>query len=170
MLIDVIIEDPRWENAGLATLAEAAADAVWAAQDIDPDICAVAVMGCDDTRIADLNRAFRDKPVPTNVLSFPSQALAPATPGAIPPPPKPDFTGELALGDIAIAWDTCAREALAAGKPIHEHVTHLVVHGLLHLLGYDHIRDPDATLMQALETRILGKMGLDDPYRENDGS
>jgi probable rRNA maturation factor len=83
--------------------------------------------------------------------------------------PEPDFTGVIALGDIAIAWETCEREANSAGKPMQDHVTHLIVHGGLHLLGYDHIRDADATLMECLETRILGKMGLDDPYKENKG-
>ncbi|MGR3313373.1 MAG: rRNA maturation RNase YbeY, partial [Roseovarius indicus] len=60
--------------------------------------------------------------------------------------------------------DTCAREAEAAGKPMADHVTHLVVHALLHLLGYDHVRDQDATLMEATEVAILGKLGLPDPY------
>lgn len=69
------------------------------------------------------------------------------------------------LGDIAISYDTCLREAQSAGKPMPDHVTHLIVHGVLHLLGYDHVRDRDATLMEGLETVILGKMGIADPYR-----
>jgi probable rRNA maturation factor len=69
------------------------------------------------------------------------------------------------LGDIAISYDTCAREAAQAHKQISAHVTHLIVHGLLHLLGFDHISDPDAALMERLEIEILGKMGYDDPYR-----
>jgi probable rRNA maturation factor len=68
------------------------------------------------------------------------------------------------LGDIAIAFETCEEEAAAHGKTMHDHVTHLLVHGILHLLGYDHIRDPDAELMEATEVRILAKLGLDDPY------
>ena len=70
------------------------------------------------------------------------------------------------LGDIAIAFDTCARESEAAGKPMRDHVTHLLVHGVLHLLGYDHIRDKDAALMEGLEVEILGKLGLSNPYYE----
>jgi probable rRNA maturation factor len=69
------------------------------------------------------------------------------------------------LGDIAISYDTCAAEAAAAAKPMQAHVTHLILHGLLHLLGYDHISDADAALMEGLEVEILGKMGHDDPYR-----
>jgi probable rRNA maturation factor len=70
----------------------------------------------------------------------------------------------IALGDIAIAYDTCAREAAETGKPFAHHVTHLIVHGTLHLLGYDHIRDKDATLMESIEVTILGKLGVPDPY------
>lgn len=67
---------------------------------------------------------------------------------------------------IAVAYDTCASEAKAAGKPIHDHTIHLLVHGTLHLLGFDHERDRDATLMEGLETEILGKLGLPDPYKD----
>ena len=76
--------------------------------------------------------------------------------------PEPGFDSE--LGDIAIAFETCAREAAEGQKPLSDHVTHLIVHGVLHLLGYDHIRDEDATLMQAIEVEVLGKLGLPDPY------
>ena len=79
--------------------------------------------------------------------------------------PKPGRNGlPEELGDIAIAWDTCAAEAMAAGKPMEDHVTHLVVHGVLHLLGFDHIDDADAAQMEGLEVRILASMGLSDPY------
>ncbi len=77
--------------------------------------------------------------------------------------------GEISLGDIAISYDTCLKEAKAANKPMNEHVTHLVIHGTLHLLGYDHVRDADATLMESLEVEILGKMGFDNPYRNEMG-
>ena len=133
-------------------------------QSLDPECIEVSVLACDDARIASLNNQFRDKPGATNVLSWPAEDLAPEQPGAQPHAPVADPTGLLALGDIAISWDTCAREAQKASKPMAEHVAHLLVHGLLHLLGYDHIRDEDATLMQSIETEILGKLGYDDPY------
>ena len=108
-------------------------------------------MGCDDARIAELNGDFRDKPQPTNVLSWPSEERGAAQPGAAPAlPTGPDPE----LGDIAIAYETCAREAAEQGKPMADHVTHLIVHAVLHLLGYDHIRDADATLMEATEVEI----------------
>ncbi|SDD38998.1 rRNA maturation RNase YbeY [Ruegeria marina] len=161
MVADVIIEDPRWEAAGLEPLSEKAVRATLAHLGLDPDEWEVCVMGCDDARIADLNRDFRGKPAATNVLSWPSEERAAETAGSppdLPSGPDPE------LGDIAIAFETCRQEAEAAGKPMGDHVTHLIVHGVLHLMGYDHIRDEDATLMEGLETEILGNLGIDDPY------
>ena len=162
MQIDILYEDDRWEAAGLARLAERAAEATFLHLGLVPDEWEVSLLACDDARIAVLNEDFRAKPTPTNVLSWPSEERAPDDPGAVPDLPEPGLDPE--LGDIAIAYDTCAREAAAAGKPMADHVTHLIVHALLHLLGYDHLRDQDATLMEATEVAILGKLGLPDPY------
>lgn len=168
MTLDLTVEDTRWEAVNLAALAERAVVETLRHLDLDPESCELALLACDDSRIATLNADFRDKPQPTNVLSWPAEDLAAETPGAKPARPEPDFTGEIALGDIAIAYETCANEARDQGKSLPDHATHLIVHGLLHLLGYDHIRDPDATLMEGLEVEILGRLGLDDPYREQD--
>ena len=84
----------------------------------------------------------------------------------MPEAPEPDTFGECELGDVAISYETCAREAAEAGKSLPDHATHLLVHGTLHLLGFDHERDQDATLMEGMETEILGKMGIADPYRD----
>ncbi|WP_164661841.1 rRNA maturation RNase YbeY [Tropicibacter sp. Alg240-R139] len=165
-MLDIAIEDNRWQDAGLEALAERAAAQTLAHQGLDADESEISLLACDDDRIAVLNAEFRDKSTPTNVLSWPAQDLAPEIAGAEPAQPEPDFTGELALGDIAISYDTCAREAQSVGKPMDDHVTHLIVHGVLHLLGYDHIRDADATVMEALEVEILGKMGINNPYIE----
>ncbi|APX13663.1 rRNA maturation RNase YbeY [Tateyamaria omphalii] len=143
-------------------LAQTAIAATVEHQDI-PE-ASVSVLACDDTRIAALNADFRGKQMPTNVLSWPEEDLGSEEAGAAPHPPVPDPGGTLSLGDIAIAYDTCARESAEQGKPFDAHVTHLLVHGTLHLLGYDHIRDLDATRMEALEVEILGKLGLPDPY------
>ncbi len=158
--IDILIEDPRWQ--ALDVTARAAIDATLAACGIDH--AELSLLACDDARIAALNADFRDKPTPTNVLSWPEEDLSPDADGASPRAPTPDPGGALALGDIAIAYDTCAAEAAAQGKSMSDHVTHLIVHGTLHLLGYDHIRDRDATRMEALEVKILGKLGIADPY------
>jgi probable rRNA maturation factor len=164
-LTDVVIEDPRWDAAGLESLAERAARATLAALALPPDGFEIVVMGGDDARISALNADFRGKPQPTNVLSWPADELGAVTEGADPERPEPgDPDDPEPLGDIALAWETCVREAQEAGKPLADHVTHLVVHGVLHLLGHDHQRDGDATLMEGLETAILAELGVPDPY------
>lgn len=166
MTLDVTIEDSQWDALILQSLAEKATVTTLSHLGHDPNDCEISILACSDARIAQLNDDFRDKPTATNVLSWPTTDLAAEIPGAKPIQPNPDITGELSLGDIAIAHGTCQKEAATAGIAMADHVTHLIIHGLLHLLGYDHIRDPDATLMQRLEVEILGKLGLDDPYRE----
>lgn len=163
--IETILEDERWQEAGLDSLARAALTSVLAALGLDGEQVSVCVMGCDDARIAGLNAEFRGKPTPTNVLSWPAEDRQAAHPGEVPPRPVAGPGDEaIELGDIAIAYDTCAREAADAGKPMADHVSHLVVHGLLHLFGYDHVEDADAALMEALEARALAQMGISDPY------
>ncbi|MFW8594277.1 rRNA maturation RNase YbeY [Cribrihabitans neustonicus] len=165
MTIDITIEDDRWLDAGLEPLAEEAIAAVLTHHGLDPEACEISLLACDDARIAVLNAEFRGKPAPTNVLSWPAEDLAAEEEGGEPLPPEPDFTGEIPLGDIALAYETCAREAAEAGKPLADHIRHLTVHGLLHLLGYDHIRDRDAARMEGLEVLLLGKLGIPDPYK-----
>lgn len=159
MTVDVILEDDRW--AGLQRLADVAVPAALAGVGLVPATWEVAVLGCDDARIAALNADFRGKPRATNVLSWPSEERAAASEGGQPDAPDPT---DPELGDIAIAFDTCIREAEEQGKPFDAHVTHLLVHATLHLLGYDHETDGDAARMEALEVDILGALGLADPY------
>lgn len=162
-LVDVVVEDDHWNALDIAALAETAARAALDVAGLDPQGYEICVMACDDTRIAALNTSFRDKPGPTNVLSWPAFDLAPDAPGEDPYlPPEP--LDEETLGDIAIAYETCLREAQDAGKPVAEHVTHLILHGCLHLLGYDHIEDADAAVMESLEIEALAKLGIPNPY------
>lgn len=172
-LVDVVCEDLRWEvfgpdefgpdGLGLEALADAAVRAAFRHLGLPVEGFTLCVMGCDDARIAGLNAGFRGKPQATNVLSWPAEDRA--TPGMTPALPQPGPADDPDnLGDIALAYETCAREAMAAAKPLSHHVSHLVVHGLLHLLGYDHVTDADATLMQGCEVRILATLGLSDPY------
>jgi len=165
-LVDALIADPAWDAVGLEPLAEAAAAAALRHLGLDPAGFEISLLGCDDARIAALNAEFRDKPVPTNVLSWPSGDRAPDRPGGVPARPEPGQGMPTELGDIAIAHGICATEAAVAGVPLRAHVSHLIVHGVLHLLGYDHIDDADADLMEGLETAILADMGLPDPYRD----
>lgn len=164
MLVDTVIEDERWQAFGLEPLAEAACRAAMDELGLGPDGFVLCLMGCDDARIAELNADFRGKPTPTNVLSWPSDERGAEVDGDLPEQPEPSEDDPEELGDIAIAWETCEREAAEQGKPMRDHVTHLVVHGLLHLLGYDHIRERDAALMEGTEVRILARLGLSDPY------
>ncbi|MBE0412456.1 rRNA maturation RNase YbeY [Yoonia sp.] len=161
MTVDCLIEDPRWGD--IESLAQTATDAVLERLGMESSVFEISVLACGDTRIALLNADFRGKPQPTNVLSWPSQERGAVADGEMPLPPVPGPESE--LGDIAIAFETCAREAAEAGKSMADHTIHLLVHGTLHLLGFDHERDRDATLMEGLETEILGKLGLADPYR-----
>ena len=164
-LVETMIEDARWEAFGLAAVAERAGRAVLAGLDLPGAGFAISLMGCDDARIAVLNADFRGKPQPTNVLSWPSEERGAEFAGEAPEPPEPGEADDPdPLGDIAIAWETCAREAGEQDKPMVDHVTHLIVHGMLHLLGYDHVEEEDAALMEGLEVRILASLGVSDPY------
>lgn len=160
-LVETLAEDPRWEAAGLEPLAERAARATLGHLGLVRPGYEISCLGCSDKRIAVLNADFRGKPQPTNVLSWPSAERAAARPGLAPALPGP-----CALGDIALAWETCVAEAEAEGKPFEQHVTHLLVHGVLHLLGYDHDHDADALLMERTEAAILAGLGLPDPYQD----
>ncbi len=154
--IDVIAEDPRWADLEPLAIRAVEATRVHLKLTGEHELC---ILGCDDARIKELNTEFRDKARATNVLSWPFADLSPQMPGGAPLTPD---TPE--LGDIALAYETCMAEAKEQQKPAADHVTHLIIHGLLHLLGYDHECDEDATVMERLETEILGNLGLPDPY------
>lgn len=125
-------------------------------QPFPEDAPEVSLVLADDAMMADINSQWRNQPKPTNVLSFPA---FPLVPGGQPGP---------MLGDIILARETIEREAADLGKPVDEHITHLVVHGFLHLFGYDHIENNDAEKMEAIETRILTSLGLSDPYGDTE--
>ena len=158
-LVETVIEAPAWSEVGLSQLAETAAVSTLSYLGAAADGFQIALLGCDDARIAELNGSFRDKPQPTNVLSWPSEDRIP---GDLPDQGLPEDPTE--LGDIAIAYETCLREAKAANLSLADHTTHLIVHAVLHLLGYDHLEDAEAEEMEAKEIEILATLGLADPY------
>ncbi|MBY6242076.1 rRNA maturation RNase YbeY [Methylosinus sp. Sm6] len=149
--IDIIVTAPRWEQqAGLDELTQSTVRecvAVSAAQ-LARD-CELSVNFTDDAAIRELNAQWRGIDKPTNVLSF-------ETPGPL--------ARRVALGDIVIAHETVAREAEEQGKSFEAHLTHLIIHGFLHLIGYDHQSPHEAEAMEALERRIAASLGLADPY------
>jgi len=162
--IDILVSAPIWQQepdceAVIRRAISAAAAAVDAITDAAAtDGAELAVMLTDDEGQRDLNRAWRANDKPTNVLSFPA------------PPAVGDRAGAPAqLGDIAIAFETTRREADAEGKPFADHLSHLAVHGFLHLLGYDHETDEEAETMEGLEREILARLGIPDPYASPDG-
>ncbi len=164
-LVDTVIEDPRWDAFGLEAIANRVVQAVLFHVGLPQAGLTLCVMGCDDARIAGLNGDFRAKAQPTNVLSWPDIDLSAENDGGLPHMPVPgDLDDPQSLGNVAIAFDTCQREAAEADKPMADHVTHLVVHGVLHLLGYDHVREGDAARMEAIEVAILASLGVSDPY------
>ena len=166
-LVDLIVEEPGWERAlpDLHPIATRAAELALGAAGLSPHAFTLAVLACDDDRIAALNAAFRGKSMPTNVLSWPAFPLAAAMPGALPGrPPGPQAGQRTPLGDVAIALQTVVREAETGELPLKNHTLHMILHGCLHLLGYDHERPEDAELMEGLERRALASAGIADPY------
>ncbi|MFQ5621840.1 MAG: rRNA maturation RNase YbeY [Paracoccaceae bacterium] len=161
--MEAVVEDARWNDVQIASLADRAVKAALAAAGLEPSGYAVALLACDDDRIASLNTEFRHVEGATNVLSWPAFRLSAATPGGLPSPP-PQCGPQVGLGDIAIAYDTCLREAGERSVPLADHAFHLIVHGCLHLLGYDHAQDADATVMETLEVIALATEGIPNPY------
>ncbi len=159
---DVVLETDLWSDVPLSDLAQKACAATLMHLGLSGEYEMV-VMGCDNSRISELNAAFRGKDQPTNVLSWPSQERGAGVPGGRPHPPTEDE-----LGDIAIAFETCKSEAKAQNIPLDHHVLHLLVHGTLHLLGYDHENDADAALMEGIESNVLESLNVPDPYKASD--
>lgn len=149
---DVIVESDQWTELDLQSLADRVGVQVVDHLDLTGEF-ECAILACDDARIAVLNADFRGKPRPTNVLSWPSSDLVP-----------PEVPTDPELGDVALAFETCRTEADQGNLTLGDHVTHLIVHGLLHLLGYDHITDAQAEVMEGLEVVILSKLNVADPY------
>ena len=147
-MIEIEVEDPAWTQTlpdVVAVVDRAAAAALTGAEGD------VVILLTDDAAVHDLNARFRDRDQPTNVLSFPAaESAAPH------------------LGDLVLAFGVCAGEAAAQGKTLSDHLTHLTVHGVLHLLGRDHVDEAEAEAMEAEERTVLARLGVQDPYRPHD--
>ena len=149
-MIEVEIEDEAWTAALPDAVAVVERAATLALGTVTGD---VVVLLTDDAAMHDLNLRFRDRDRPTNVLSFPAaESAAPH------------------LGDLVLAHGVCAAEAAAQGKSLADHVTHLTVHGVLHLLGRDHVDEAEAEAMEAEERTLLASLGVADPYRPHEPS
>jgi probable rRNA maturation factor len=144
--LDIVVEDSRWDAAdGLSRRAGEAVAAALARLE-GARAGKIVVLLTNDETVQALNARFRSQDKPTNVLSFPAPE------------------SESYPGDVALAYETCAREAQVAGKSLTDHGVHLVLHGVLHLNGYDHQEEGEAARMEALESAILTGLGMNDPY------
>ena len=153
MTLTVDADDAGWDAIpGLEERARAAVDAALQATGLAGDCVEVALLFTGDAEIAVLNQEWRGKSGPANVLSFPADEF-PAPRGEAKP-----------LGDIVLAYGTVAREAGEQGKALLDHTIHLIIHGVLHLLGHDHLESGEAEAMEDLERRILSQFGIADPY------
>ncbi|MBS0295003.1 MAG: rRNA maturation RNase YbeY [Proteobacteria bacterium] len=152
--IEIEVEEDAWlrDLPDCEAIARASAEAALTAGEARVD-AEVSILLAEDDEVAALNAQFRDKPQPTNVLSFPAMEMA-----------RPH------LGDVILAHGVCAREAHDQGKPLRAHLSHLVAHGVLHLLGWDHQTDAEAEEMESLERTVLAKLGIPDPYATQDGT
>lgn len=154
MSFSIAVEDDAWDGfPGLDALCGAVTAAALRAEGIDPDAVEIDLLFTGDEEIAGINAEWRGEDKPTNVLSFPAPEGLPVPPGELRP-----------LGDIVLASGVIAREARDQGKTLHDHVAHLIVHGILHLIGHDHEEDGEAEAMERLEIDILKGLGIPNPY------
>ncbi|RUT89109.1 MULTISPECIES: rRNA maturation RNase YbeY [unclassified Mesorhizobium] len=150
--IDISVEAGNWpDEASLTRLVDRAVKAAFAETGV-AGRSELSLVFTDDAHVRVLNAGWRGKDKPTNVLSFPAFPFAQG--GPLPP----------MLGDIVLAAETVAHEAALEDKPVENHITHLVIHGLLHLLGYDHETDTEAEAMEAVERAALARLAIPDPY------
>ena len=172
--ISFSLEAGDWETAvpdaeqRVETAAKAAFEAAEKPEILDGDTpVEMSLVLADDALVQTLNRDYRDKDKPTNVLSFALLDDLDDTDESTDDVLARDQGMPILIGDVILAFETVQREALEQGKSFEDHLTHLVIHGVLHLLGYDHQSDPDADRMERLETSILARLGIADPYSAN---
>ena len=165
-MLDVAVQNegwpvpPNWDALAQRAAVAALSVSPWAKFLAAPAAFEIAVRLTGDAEVRALNRSWRDKDKPTNVLSFPMV--------------RPDLLEtlgdsdeiEVMLGDIVLAGEVCAAEADAKGVAFEDHAVHLIVHGILHLLGYDHMDEAEAAAMETLEIRALAEIGIADPYQD----
>lgn len=162
MQLELEVEEPWPEGEWEALVTRTVEAAAKVAPELGNARLSASVLFTSDAEIRELNREWRDRDNPTNVLSFPMLSREDLLQLGTSGPPE-------MIGDIALAHETCAREASEKGIPFDHHVTHLVLHGFLHLAGHDHeISDDDAEAMEALEIKALALLGIADPYGDRE--
>lgn len=154
LTVDILRDHDGWENEGrLREIAETAIGAATSEAGLDwAEGAELSLLFTGDARMTEINGEWRGKPRPTNVLSFPGSEIEPGTRAGV------------IIGDLVFALETVAREAGEQNKPFDHHLLHLMIHGFLHLFGYDHEDEEEARRMEALETAALARLGIGDPY------
>ena len=158
---DISIENEGWQKFNIETIVSACLSSLEAEAPDGMRPGEVVLLFTDNDAVHELNREWRGKDKPTNVLSFPMLERADLLDLAPEGPPE-------MLGDLALAFGTCQREAAEKGVSVADHATHLIVHGTLHLVGYDHVDDHGAEAMEALEVKALASLGIANPYAVQD--
>lgn len=155
--IDIAVEAGKWPDETILTdcLAKGVAAAGKTASLKWPEEAELSVVFTDDAAMTELNGQWRNKPNPTNVLSFPGGDVVVGE------------ASDMMIGDLVFAFETVQKEALEQGKDFENHLLHLIVHGYLHLFGYDHLDEQEAEQMEALEIAALAELGIDDPYKDD---
>ena len=161
MSVDVVIEDARWKTLELKQIANQAFFETLFLLALHHKSYACCILACDNRQIKHLNNKFRGKNCPTNVLSFPASLENYETKNTLTPGEANNFHE---LGDIAIAFDICKKEATKSKVKFEHHVYHLIIHSVLHLLGFDHEEEENATKMEKIEVQVLAKLGISNPY------
>ena len=161
MSVDLIMEDARWKTLNLLQIANAAFKETLSHLGMRSENFICCILACSSKKIKGLNAQFRGQNNSTNVLSFPS------TPEISRLKSSPKFEANVdpfELGNIAIAYEICKKEADVSKKDFEHHVYHLIIHSVLHLLGYDHKEEKNAAEMEKIEVQVLAKLGISNPY------
>lgn len=160
--LTLLFKSPEWEKKlpKIRSLTKRALNTVLDSEEISTPVIQVSVVWADNAFVQDLNATYRGKNKPTNILSFAEYESRKIIQPALKKLP------EIYLGDMVLAWETIVKEAIVQGKTLADHTSHLLVHGLLHLLGYDHEKESEAKVMEQKEINILKTLGIENPYEK----
>ena len=161
MSVDLVMEDARWKKLNLLQIANAAFKETLSQVNLRSENFICCILACSSKKVRRLNAQFRGKNNSTNVLSFPSKAEKYDTKNSLKFKADAD---PLELGDIAIAYEVCKKEADVSKIKFEAHVNHLIIHSVLHLLGFDHEEEKNAAEMEKIEVQVLAKLGINNPY------
>ena len=161
MSVDLVMEDARWKTLNLLQIANAAFKETLSQLNLRSENFVCCILACSSKKIRDLNAQFRGKNNSTNVLSFPLKTKKYDIKSGLKFKADAD---PLELGDIAIAYEVCNKEAKVSKIKFEDHVYHLLIHSVLHLLGYDHEEEKNAAEMEKIEVQVLANLGISNPY------